>query len=93
MDKIEGQNHDEKAEISRLEIMHRLEAKRLTQKEAAKILGLCVRQVKLIWRIYLRDGADGRISKKRSQPGNNRPNRVPSSFGSRSSQSGSMIEN
>jgi Trp operon repressor len=35
-------------ELTRLEIMHRLETKRLTQKEAAEILGLSVRQIKRI---------------------------------------------
>jgi len=60
------------AELTRLEIMHRLETKRLTQKEAAEILGLSVRQIKRIWRSYRRHGAAGLISKKRGQPSNNR---------------------
>jgi hypothetical protein len=63
-----------KAELTRLEIMHRLKARRLTQKEAAKILGLSVRQVKRIWRVYLGQGAAGLISKKCGQPSNNRLN-------------------
>ena len=60
------------AELTRLEIMHRLETKRLTQKEAAEILGLGVRQIKRIWRSYRRQGAAGLISKKRGKPSNNR---------------------
>ncbi len=60
------------AELTRLEIMHRLENKRLSQKTAAEILGLSVRQIKRIWRAYRRHGAAGLVSKKRGKPSNNR---------------------
>jgi len=60
------------AELTRLEIMHRFENKRLTQKEAAEILGLSIRHIKRIWRSYRRYGAAGLISKKRGKPSNNR---------------------
>jgi transposase len=60
------------AELTRLEIVHRLETKMLTQSEAAEILGLSVRQIKRIWRCYRRHGAAGLISKKRGKPSNNR---------------------
>jgi transposase len=52
--------------------MHRLENKRMTQKEAAEILRLSTRQIKRIWRSYRRDGPAGLISKKRGKPSNNR---------------------
>ena len=60
------------SELTRLEIMHRLEGRTLTQKEAARILGLSVRQIKRLWRAYRCDGAAGLISKKRGKPSNNR---------------------
>ena len=60
------------AELTRLEVMHRLETKRLTQKEAAGMLGLSIRQIKRIWRGYRLHGAAGLISKKRGKPSNNR---------------------
>ena len=57
-------------EISRLEVMQRLEAKRLAQKEAAQLLGMSVRQVKRLWRTYRKEGAKGLVSKKRGRSSN-----------------------
>lgn len=59
-------------ELTRLEVMQRLKEKRLSQKEAAKLLGLSVRQVKRIWRKYKQDEAKGLVSKRRGQPSNRR---------------------
>ena len=39
-------------EITRLEAMQRIKDKRLTQKEAARILNLSVRQIKRLYRAY-----------------------------------------
>src|SRR4030043_2263529 len=59
-------------EITRLEIMQRLKEKRLTQKEAAGMLGISTRQVKRLWRAYRKKGAEGLVSKRRGKPSNNR---------------------
>ncbi len=59
-------------EITRLEIMQRLKEKRLTQKEAAGMLGISTRQVKRLWRAYRKRGAPGLVSKRRGKPSNNR---------------------
>jgi transposase len=57
-------------EITRLEAMQRLKDKRLTQKEAARMLGISTRQVKRLWRAYRKKGAQGLISLRRGQPSN-----------------------
>jgi transposase len=59
-------------ELTRLEIMQRLAAKRLTQQEAADILELSTRQVKRLWRRYRQHGAQGLVSQRRGQPSHNR---------------------
>jgi len=59
-------------EMSRLEIVQRLEEKRLRQKEAAEILGLTVRQIKRLLSRYRKNGASGLVSQRRGKPGNNR---------------------
>jgi len=61
-----------KTELTRLEIMQRLKEKRVTQKEASRMLGLSTRQVKRLWRTYKRAGAQGLISQRRGKPSNNR---------------------
>jgi transposase len=58
-------------EITRLEVMQRLKDKRLTQKEAAQMLGMSIRQVKRLWRAYRREGAKGLVSRRRGRPSNN----------------------
>ena len=58
-------------EIERLEVMHKLEEKRLTQKKAAERLEVSLRQVKRIWRAYQQEGAQGVITKKRGKPSSN----------------------
>jgi len=59
-------------ELSRLEVMQRLKDKRLIQKEAAKLLGLSIRQIKRLWQKYQKQDAKGLISKRRGTPSNNR---------------------
>ena len=61
-----------KRELTRLEVMQRLKDKRLTQKEAAQMLGLSTRQVKRLWRAYREKGAPGLVSARRGKPSNNR---------------------
>ena len=59
-------------ELTRLEIMQRLKEKRLTQKEAARLMGVSVRQVKRMWKAYREAGAKGLINRRRGKPSNNR---------------------
>ena len=59
-------------EITRLEVMQRLKDKRLTQKEAARMLGFSVRQIKRLYRAYKAQGAKGLISARRGKASNNR---------------------
>ncbi len=59
-------------ELSRLEVMQKLEEKRMRQKQAAHNLGLSVRQVKRLLRAYRDQGAQGLVSKRRGRPSNNR---------------------
>jgi len=59
-------------EITRLEVIQRLKDKRLTQKEAAQLLGISIRQVKRLWQTYRKQGAKGLVSGRRGKPSNNR---------------------
>jgi transposase len=61
-----------KRELTRLEVMQRLKDKRLTQKEAAQLLGRSTRQVKRLWRAYQEKGPAGLVSARRGKPSNNR---------------------
>jgi len=61
-----------KRELTRLEVMQRLKEKRLSQKEAAQMLKISVRQVKRLWRAYQEQGAKGIASRRRGKPSNNR---------------------
>ena len=58
-------------EISRLEVMQKLVEKRLSQKEAGRILHLGVRQIKRLLKTYRKEGVVGLISKHRGRKGNN----------------------
>ncbi len=58
-------------EVNRLEVMQRLDGKRLKQKAAAELLGMSERQVKRLLRCYRQEGASGLISKRRGRPSNN----------------------
>jgi transposase len=57
-----------KEELSRLEVMERLQEKRMGQRTAAEILGISVRHVKRLLRAYRREGATGLVSKQRGKP-------------------------
>jgi transposase len=59
-------------EITRLEAMQRIKDKRLTQKEAARMLSLSVRQIKRLYRAYKAQGARGLVNQRRGKPSNNR---------------------
>jgi len=59
-------------EINRLEAIQRIQDKRLTQKEAARLLSLSVRQIKRLCRAYKARGAKGLISDRRGKPSNHR---------------------
>ena len=52
--------------------MQRLQEKRLTQKEAAHILGLSIRHVRRLYQAYRERGAQGLVSQRRGKPSNNR---------------------
>ena len=58
-------------ELNRLEVMQRLSEKRMSQKEAGKILDLSTRQIKRLLRAYRKLGAAGLGSKHRGRKGNN----------------------
>ena len=57
-----------KEELSRLEVMERLQEKRMGQRAAGEILGVSVRQVKRLLRAYRCEGVAGLVSKQRGQP-------------------------
>jgi transposase len=59
-------------ELNRLEVMQRLCEKRMSQKEAGRILDLSTRQIKRLLRAYRAKGAAGLASKHRGHKGNNR---------------------
>lgn len=59
-------------EITRLEAMQRIKDKRMTQKEAARMLKLSVRQIKRLYRAYKGRGAKGLVSARRGKPSNHR---------------------
>lgn len=57
-------------ELGRLEVIQRVKEKRLKQKEASRMLGVSIRQVKRLLRAYRREGAAGLVSKQRGKPSN-----------------------
>jgi transposase len=59
-------------ELTRLEVMQRLSDKRLSQKEAASLLRLSIRQVKRLYRKYRKEGAQGLVSQRRGKASNHR---------------------
>ncbi len=67
MDKLLTMSNEE---ITRLEVMQRLKDKRLIQKEAARMLGISIRQVKRLYRAYKGKGASGLVSQRRGKPSN-----------------------
>ena len=69
---MEGELTMNRKERDRLKVVEAVREKRLKQGEAAKQLGLSVRQVKRLVRVHREDGAAGLASKRRGQPGNRR---------------------
>ena len=61
-----------KKELTRLEVIRRLEEKRMRQREAAEILGISSRHVRRLLRSYRAHQERGLISKRRDKPSNNR---------------------
>jgi transposase len=61
-----------KKELTRLEVMQRLEEKRMRQKEAAEILGISTRHIRRLLHSYREHREKGLISKRRGKPSNNR---------------------
>jgi transposase len=59
-----------KKEVTRLEVMTRLKAKRLSQAEASQMLGISIRQVKRLYAAYRKAGAKGLVSQKRGKVSN-----------------------
>ena len=59
-------------ELDRASVIERGVARRLTQREAARMLGLTSRQVRRLRRAYERDGAGGLASKPRGRPSHRR---------------------
>ena len=64
--------HMSAKELNRLEVMQRLSEKRMSQKEAGRILDLSVRQIKRLYQVYRQKGAIGLVSKHRGRKSNNR---------------------
>jgi len=61
-----------KKELSRVEVMERMKAKKMTQKKGAEALGISIRQVRRLRKNYEEKGAAGLINKSRGKPSNNR---------------------
>jgi len=59
-------------ELDRVGVIERVIEKRLTQLEAARVLGLTSRQVRRLRRAYERDGPVGLVSKHRGRPSHRR---------------------
>nr|MBC8504277.1 ISNCY family transposase [Chloroflexota bacterium] len=59
-------------ELTRLDVMQRLEEKRLKQREAAEMLAISERHVRRLFRAYKAGGAEELISKRRGKASNNR---------------------
>ena len=55
-------------EVNRLEVMQRLDEKRMKQKAAAEVLEICERQVKRLLRKYREQGSSGLVSQRRGKP-------------------------
>jgi transposase len=61
-----------KKELTRLEVMKRVEEKRLRQREAAEMIGVSERHIRRLMQAYRQEGELGLISKRRGKPSNNR---------------------
>lgn len=61
-----------KKELSRVEVLERMKAKKMSQQKGADALGLSVRQVRRLQKKYTEKGAAGLIHQGRGKPSNNR---------------------
>ena len=61
-----------KKELTRLEIIQRIEEKRLTQRKGSEILGISERHLRRLLSAYRKEGEQGLISRRRGRPSNNR---------------------
>jgi transposase len=61
-----------KKELTRLEIMQRLEERTLRQREAAAMLEVSERHIRRLFRNYRQAGAEGLVSRRRGKVSNNR---------------------
>ena len=59
-------------ELSRLEVLQRLSQKRISQKEAGRMLSISTRQIKRLLKAFREQGAAGLVSKHRGRKANNR---------------------
>ncbi len=59
-------------ELDRLQVLVRVCERRLTQKEAARVLGVTERQLRRLWKRYNEHGAQGLVSRKRGRRSNRR---------------------
>ena len=59
-------------ELDRVSVIERVIERRLTQREAARLLGVTSRQVRRLRRRYEQDGRRGLASKQRGRPSNRR---------------------
>jgi len=62
--------HMSSEELSRLEVIQKVDQKQIKQRQATNRLNLSVRQIRRLTCAYRRDGAKALISKKRGRPGN-----------------------
>jgi len=60
-----------KKELSRVEVLERIKAKKISQQKGADALGLSVRQVRRLQKKYTEKGAAGLIHQGRGKPSNN----------------------
>jgi transposase len=61
-----------KQELDRVELMVRIQERRLTQRQAAEMLDVSARQVERLYRRYKQSGPAGLVSRKRGRPSNRR---------------------
>src|SRR6059036_2895344 len=59
-------------ELDRLQVMSQLAERRLTRCRAAALLGLSERQIRRLYRAFVRDGAGSLASRRRGRPSNRR---------------------
>src|SRR5256885_2075497 len=59
-------------ELERAEVLLLVHERRITQAAAAERLGLSLRQVERLYRVYRANGASALVSRKRGRPSNRR---------------------